>query len=152
MCQPPPVSNGKGGSRVVCRNHPATSSQACVFENVMIDFSKAAVVGDSRNFNSGFLRADCQGSPTVALPPGALLGASSWTCDHVEETESFFMSHDLIFNLGHTISDFWIVFTTMMALKLDFSQFQLINMDAIRGNGPGKIFVKFAKCSSFKKK
>jgi hypothetical protein len=45
------------------------------------------------------------------------------------------MSHDLIFNLGHTISDFWIVFTTMRALRLDFSTFQLVNMDALRGNG-----------------
>lgn len=47
-----------------------------------------------------------------------------------------FMSHDLIFNLGHTISDFWIVFVTGLALELDLERYQLVNMDALRGNGP----------------
>ena len=113
-----------------------------MFRNVAIDFSKAQVVGNNRNFDSGFVSAKCaqisDKKKLPALPPGlVLLGDSgSLPCDSWEDTPSFFMSHDLIFNFGHTVSDFWIVWTTAMALELDVSRFQLVNMDGIRGNGP----------------
>jgi len=48
----------------------------------------------------------------------SLQGGPLPDCDVIEETPAFFMSHDLIFNLGHTISDFWIVFATMKAFEV----------------------------------
>lgn len=121
VCKPPPSSaslstssiptdgsTSSGGSKVTCRGHSATGSSACVFENVVLDFSKAPVSGNSRSFRPGFLQASCPRSVSVPLPPGAQLGNDPLQeCDVVEETPSFFMSHDLILNLGHTISDFW---------------------------------------------
>jgi len=119
VCKPPssmstsiqPSAEGlssSGGSKVTCRGHSATGSSACVFENVVLDFSKAPVSGNSRSFRPGFLQASCPRSVSVPLPPGAKLASDPLQqCDVVEETPSFFMSHDLILNLGHTISDFW---------------------------------------------
>lgn len=136
-------------SSIRCRTHLPTSSKACDFRDVVIDFSKARIAGNSRNFNPGFLQARCPidsraSQTTIPLPPGLHViktdqrgdDTHSQYCDIVEETPSLFMSHDLIFNLGHTISDFWIVWVTLQALELDESEFQLVNMDALRGNGP----------------
>jgi hypothetical protein len=106
---PPPEESPLSGSRVTCRAHSATGSSACVFENVALDFGKAPVSGNSRSFQPGFLRAACPSAVGVPLPPGAKLGPSPLPrCDVEEATPSFFMSHDLILNLGHTISDFWL--------------------------------------------
>jgi len=102
---------GQGGSReptttITCRSHPATASKACLFENVVIDFSKAPVSGNIRNFANGFLRGFCAhnqsySSSKIPLPPGVSLSSMPLPkCDIVEETPSIFMSHDLIFNLG----------------------------------------------------
>lgn len=100
-----------GESSIICRTHGATSSTACVHENVVIDFKKAMPSGNSRSFSNGFLKASCRNSNhNIPLPPGASLNSEPLPeCDIIEEKPSFFMSHDLIFNLGHTISDFWIV-------------------------------------------
>ena len=130
------------GSSIRCRSNAAHASRACLFSGVVVDFAKAPVAGNTRTFRKGFLQAQCPqhvNEAAAPLPPGIQVyanGSLASSCDVVEETPSLFMSHDLIFNLGHTISDFFIVFVTMRVFDLPFDDFQLVNMDAIRGNGP----------------
>lgn len=127
----------KGSSAVRCRTQVSSASKACIFENIVIDFSRAFPASNSRRFQTGFLRASCDKGSAVAAPPQALLSPLALPkCDYVEKVPTMFMSHDLIFNVGHTVSDFWIVWITMRALEQDFGNYQLVNMDAIRGNGP----------------
>lgn len=128
-------------SSIRCRANPVHGSKACLYSNAIIDFSKAPVSGNVRTFRTGFLEAQCKKRGiSLPLPPGIDIiddtreGGSG--CDLTETTPSMFMSHDLIFNLGHTVSDFWIVFITMKLFEESFAEFQLVNMDAIRGNGP----------------
>ena len=108
------------GSAVKCRFNAATGTEACIFENVAVDFSKAPVKSNMRSFEPGFLQASCGPGrhKSIPLPPGSLLSANPLPrCDIVEDKPSFFMSHDLIFNLGHTISDFWIVFVSKVLIS-----------------------------------
>jgi hypothetical protein len=69
----------------------------------------------------------------------SLSGALEECVEWVDEP-TFVMSHDDIFNFGHSLSDFWNVWIGAELFHLPWEEMKMINMDGIRGGllGEGK--------------
>ena len=129
------------GSKVYCVDSQS-EARFCQFENVMLDFSKMHDVArpgrtKSRKWDEGFLATDCGASndglgfyefykPSV--------DPNSAVCDFVFNETVVPYSHDDINNLGHSMSDFLMVWAIMwLGGVAQYSRdITFINIDAIR--------------------
>lgn len=130
------------GSKVHCFDS-ISNARFCFFENVMIDYSKmhdenrGGRSTKTRNFESGFLKSDCDNKYSdinfyEVYSPG--LDKENTVCDYVFNETVLMYSHDNIRNLGHTMSDMMNVW--LMLWLADEAQnirdISFLNMDALR--------------------
>jgi hypothetical protein len=133
----------KYSSKVICRDS-LNNQRVCVFENVLMDFSKLKNVrrpgrSDSRAWDKGFLTTDCDPVNSLDIDyykyfyqPGIQTKAVS--CDYVINETVLVYGHDDTKNLGHSMSDFMNVWAMLWLSGLgNYAQEMVfLNMDAIR--------------------
>jgi hypothetical protein len=118
------------------------NAKACVFENVLLDFSKMHDVKrpgrtDSRSWDKGFLGTHCDRATHRDIDYyefyEAVVGPGS-RCDYVINETVVVYGHDDIKNLGHSMSDFMNVWAMLWLSGLGSyaKDIVFLNMDAIR--------------------
>lgn len=112
--------------------------ESCVFENVLLDFSKTAVMKNQRRLRSGFLLARC--SESRPLPKNCMYRFpnvvkispnTELECDRWEESPTMLVSHDDVGNTYHNLADFWTMFLALQVHEeQNLSDWKVVNMDS----------------------
>jgi len=129
-------------SKVICRQS-SSEARFCVFENVLLDFSKMSDVSrpgrtDSRKWGKGFLATHCDRNEHSDIDYyefyDASVNADVTRCDYVMNETVLVYGHDDIGNLGHSMSDFMNVWTMLWLAGLGnyANDVTFLNTDAIR--------------------
>lgn len=126
----------------------AKLSMVCAFQNVMVDFGKSHIIGASRRFDEGFVRAYGRLLEPMnmadVMVPGLVVDETpmfsstfvSNACDEYESRPTFIMSHDDTDNLAHHMNDVTMVWAMGVLSGRRLSESLFIHMDGIRKSGP----------------
>lgn len=135
-----------GKSTVKCAPN-LQSTIFCQSLNIVIDFSKAEINGQTRMFKMGFVQAfgkinkdhehllpDIPGFQHIQVDNN--YDNIDMRCDIIEDKPTYILSNDDIFNLGHYINDVMMIWSMVVLSNHSPKDSILINMDGIRKGGP----------------